>query len=403
MEMTLERLFKFDLVKEVEESLMQEKTPERLFAFVSAYQQIQSVDQFIKESPSYPGSTDKIVRSEMVSAIGATLAIEGTVLREEEIEESFRKADLSEKLRRKEREAENSRKVYEFIIDLVRDLNEDFAYSEPLIKQLHSYFTGGLNYLGNVPGQYRGDFPATFGYPRRTGLCKTRADIEKGMSLLISWLNEPGSGILSSNTIIKGIMAHYYLTEIHPFGDGNGRVARALEALVLYVNGVNSYCFWSLANFWSMHRGEYISHLANIRDTCDPRDFLIWGMEGYLNEITRIKELVLKKVKQLMLLDYSRYLVEIGYEAGRQSQRRAKISRRVFDVIQLLVRFGKMPLEKFLSSPEIKAMYKAVSPATKSRDFKKMTEAGLVRIAHGPQGNFIEPNYQILEQLTYRV
>jgi len=403
MEMTLEKLFKFDLVNRLEESLVREKSPERLFKFVGTYQQIQSVDQFVNESPSYPGSTDKIVRSEMVSAIGATLAIEGTLLREEEIEESFRKAGLNEKLRRKEREAENSRKVYEFIIGLVREIKEDFAYSEPLIKQLHSYFTQGLNYLGNTPGQYRGDFPATFGYPRRTGLCKTQADIEKGMSLLISWLNKTDSGILSSNIIAKGIMAHYYLTEIHPFGDGNGRVARALEALVLYINGVNSYCFWSLANFWSMHRDEYISHLGNIRNTCDPWDFIIWGMEGYLNEVIRIKELVLKKVKQLMLLDYSRYLVEIGYEADPKSQRRVKISRRLFDVVQLLVRSGKMPLEKFLSSPEIKAMYKAVSPATKSRDFKRMAETGLVRITQETQGNFIEPNYQILERLTYNV
>lgn len=400
MELTLENLLKFDLVDKIEKTLVSNKKHERLFSLFSTYQQIQSVDQFIQDSPSYPGSTNKIIRSEMVSAIGATLAIEGTILREEEIEESFRKADLNERLRHKEQEAENSRKVYEFIIDLVRDCEGEFTYSEALIKQVHKYFTQDMNYLGNIPGQYRGDFPTTFGYPRRAGLCKTRSDTEETMSGLVDWLNKSGSGFLSSNTIVKSIMAHYYLTEIHPFGDGNGRTARALEALVMYVNGMNSYCFWSLANFWSLHRDEYIIHLGTIRDTCNPWDFVVWGMKGYLDEITRIKLIVLKKVKQLMLLDYTRYLLEIGHGSGSQSSRRVRVSRRVFDVIQLLVRADKVPLESFLSSPEVRALYKTVSPATKSRDFKRMTEAGLVKIDQGPGGNFIGPNYQILERLT---
>ena len=102
MELSLERLQRFDLVEEIETSLLKSAGSARLMDFFGTYQEILSVNQFIKELPSAPGSTDKIVRREMLSAIGATLAIEGTVLAKEEIETSFEKAELNQSLARKE-------------------------------------------------------------------------------------------------------------------------------------------------------------------------------------------------------------------------------------------------------------------------------------------------------------
>ncbi len=140
MELSYEKLVQFDLVEELESKLMKSGKTEKLFAFFEIVQNIRSVDEFIKDSPSFPGSTDKIIRDEMVSGIGATLAIEGTRLGPQEIEESFRKATLSEKLERKEQEAENSRQVYRFIVDLVLEYEDPFQYSESIIKQIHKLF-----------------------------------------------------------------------------------------------------------------------------------------------------------------------------------------------------------------------------------------------------------------------
>jgi cell filamentation protein, protein adenylyltransferase len=197
--------------------------------------------------------------------------------------------------------------------------------------------------------------------------------------------------------VAKAIMAHYYLAEIHPFADGNGRTARALEALVLYVNGMNSYCFWSLANFWSTHRDQYILQLGNIRATCNPWDFLIWGIRGYLGEIRRIKGLILKKMKQLMFMDYVKYLL-----ASKQ-EKDIKISQRVVDFLRLLVTAGRVPLEEFMRSPPIVVLYSKSSAATRSRDFKKMTQLGLVTISKDNAKSYIEPDFGILEALRYRV
>lgn len=397
MELTYEKLIQYDLIGEFEKSLLEEGKASLVLDYFNTLQEIRSIDQFIKDSPSFPGSTDKIIRSELVSAIGATLAIEGTTLKTEEIEESFQKAELNEKLRRQEQEAENSRRVYVFLQELVTDCEEKFEYSEQIIKQIHKYFTENIDYPSNTPGDYRGDFQVTFGTPRKKSLCKTRLEVEMAMRKFIDWLNRSESGLLSSNMIVKAIMAHYYLTEIHPFVDGNGRTARALEALVLYVNGINNYCFWSLANFWSTNKDKYIIHLGNIRSTCKPWDYLIWGMKGYLDELNRIKELVLKKVKQLMLIDYANYLLK------NKKRQRIKINQRIVDVLHLLIRSGKTPFDKFQSSPEVVALYRSVSTITKYRDFKKMGELKLVGFRKKNDTLYIEPRYQILEQLRYRV
>lgn len=404
--LTVERLLRFDLVEELETSLMKPAGSPRLMDFFGTYQEILSVNQFIKELPSAPGSTDKIIRSELLSAIGATLAIEGTALAKEEIEASFEKAELNQSLARKEQEAENSRKVYEFVINVVSDHEGPFKYSEQVIRQIHKYFTDNMNYLGNEPGQYRGDFRATFGHPRRSGLCRTRGEVEEAMTRFVEWLNTKEISLLSSNIVVKAIMAHYYLTEIHPFSDGNGRTARALEALVLFVSEMNNYCFWSLANFWSMHRDEYIIHLGNIRNTSDPWDFLIWGMKGYLEELKRIKNLVLTKVKQLMLLDYTNYLLKTKQTKTNSKGQRIRVNQRIVDVLGLLIRSGRKPLAEFQSSPEFRALYSNRKPATKSRDFAKMVGFGLIWLSEQRDDKkvmFIEPNYRILDTLVYRV
>lgn len=393
MALNLEKLSKFDLEEDLENRLFEDKKPTRLFEFINTIHKIQTVEQFIRDCPAYPKSTDSIIEDELRSAVGATLAIEGTMLKDEEIKESFHKADLKKKLEKKQQEAQNTRKAYRYIIKVVDEGGDRFTYSEAHIKKIHQYLTENVEYVSpNVPGQYR-DLKARFGEPQKYSFCKSKVDIEAIMAKFINWLNKKSSGFLSSNIIVKATMAHYYLTEIHPFGDGNGRTARAVEALVLYANKINNYCFWSLANFWSANREKYLIHLGNIRSTCAPREFLIWGTKGYLLEIQRIKDLVLKKVKQLMLKDYVSWLL-----------RNKKIRPRIFGALMLLISSGKMPFDKFISSPELTTLYAQRTLSTRYRDFKKMEKTlGLIRIFKEDGKKFIEPNFQKLETLEYKV
>lgn len=399
MTLNLEKLMKYDLIEDLESKMQEEKESKMLFDFLGIYLQIHSIDQFIRDYPSQPGSTDKIRRSEFVSSIGATLAIEGTKLTKEEIEISFQKADLHKDLERKEQETQNTKRAYDYIIDLVvKNRKDKFIYKEKHIKQIHKHLTDNIEYGLNAPGQYR-DVNPIYGEPPRRSLCTTKRKVELAMSEFTDWLNKDGAGLLSSNPIARAIMAHYYLAEIHPFGDGNGRTARALEALVLFANGINTYCFWSLANFWSANRNEYIVYLGNIRSICNPWDYIMWGLNGYLKEVQRIKGLVLKKTKQLMLMDYVRWLLS----TKKHQKQEKKINKRIEGILELLTDGGEMPLAKFLSYPQIKTLYHKRSEPTRYRDFKKMKNIKLIRFFEKDNTKYIGPNYQLLEYLEFRV
>lgn len=399
MTLNFEKLLSFDLIDDVESRITSKENFHVLMDFLNVCQQIQNVDQFIRDCPAYPGSMDKIQRSELVSSIGATLAIEGTKLTTEEIEASLQKTDLNTELERKDQETRNTELAYHYIQDLVVQAQEDtFVYKEEHIKEIHKRLTCNVDYGLNVPGGYR-DVNPIYGDPPRRSLCRTKGEVGNAMSKFTDWLNKEDSGPLSSNRLTKAIMAHYYLVEIHPFGDGNGRTARALEALILFVSTTNTYCFWSLANFWSANRSEYIVYLGNIRTTCNPWDFLIWGLKGYLKEVVRIKEKVLRKAKQLMLMDYVRWL----NETKKQRKREKKINKRIEGILDLLTHSDDMPLAKFLSLPQIRTLYHNRSEQTRYRDFEKMFKLGLVRSYEKDGEKYIAPNYQLLEYLQFRV
>ena len=399
MTLNLEKLMEYDLIEDLESKMQEEKEAKMLFDFLGIYQQIHSIDQFIRDYPSQPGSTDKIRRSEFVSSVGATLAIEGKKLTKEEIEISFQKANLHKELERKEQETQNTKRAYDYIIDLVvKNRKDKFIYKEKYIKQIHKHLTDNIEYGLNAPGQYR-DVNPIYGEPPRRSLCDTKKTVELAMSKFTDWLNKDGAGLLSSNPIAKAIMAHYYLAEIHPFGDGNGRTARALEALVLFANGINTYCFWSLANFWSANRNDYIVYLGNIRSTCNPWDYIMWGLNGYLKEVQRIKGLVLKKAKQLMLMDYVRWLLA----TKKHQKQEKKINQRIEGILELLTDGGEMPFDKFLSYPQIKTLYYKRSEPTRYRDFKKMKNIKLIRFFEKDNTKYIGPNYQLLEYLEFKV
>ena len=64
--------------------------------------------------------------------------------------------------------------------------------------------------------------------------------------------------------MVRGAMAHLNLTMIHPFKDGNGRMARALQTLVMTRNGVLSPVFCSIEEWLGRNTEAYYRVLAEV-------------------------------------------------------------------------------------------------------------------------------------------
>ena len=354
---------------------------------------IAGLHSLIVEMPAFPNVPDRILRNELIRAVGSTTAIEGNTLSNEEISDAFAKADKNFTLQKLEQEVQNSREVYIFIINN-RDQIDKLTL--PLLRQIHNITTKNLPYISNKPGQLRND-QVKFGVPELPSLFPDQASVENAVNKFIEWYNDNNNSI-DDDPVIKALLSHYYLTEIHPFFDGNGRTSRAIEAFCLLNKGVlHSHFFYTLANFWVRNRDMYLAELRDVRNTCNAANFVKFGLQGLIEELTYIKEKVKRKVSILMFTDYIHYLSREKKKAPH------KVSSRMVNYLEILVEKGKVPLANFESSAPIRGLYSNKSTSTKTLDLKKLQENRLVKITQKNDQLFIEANLDILQGLEYRV
>lgn len=64
--------------------------------------------------------------------------------------------------------------------------------------------------------------------------------------------------------VVRAAMAHLNLALIHPFSDGNGRMARCLQSLVLAGEGIVSPEFASIEEYLGQHTAAYYSVLVEV-------------------------------------------------------------------------------------------------------------------------------------------
>jgi len=164
------------------------------------------------------------------------------------------------------------REAMDYIIQLSKEPN--FNHNEGTLLGLH--FMMMKFDLSTHPGRYRpGPIHVTNMPSGRTVYQGPDAQIVPSlMQELIVSLNEKNN----APVIIRAAMAHLNLTMIHPFKDGNGRMARALQTFVLAREGILDPRFSSIEEFVGNNTTEYYDVLAIVgRGKWNPeRDALPW-------------------------------------------------------------------------------------------------------------------------------
>jgi hypothetical protein len=146
-----------------------------------------------------------------------------------------------------------------------------------------------------------------------------------------------------------------------------------------------------------MHKDIYINHLGDIRRTQNPFEFVIWGLNGYKDEITTIQGRVLTKHKQLMLRDYVQFLFRT------KDEQKIKINQRMVELMRIITARARISIKKLWLDPEAILLYKDVSRQTKTRDLVKLLDLELLKPEKTEQGLILKPNYELLEELEYYV
>ncbi len=136
----------------------------------------------------------------------------------------------------------------------------DFECSVSLMKSLHFMMTGYS--LNNRPGRWRAG-PIYVQREETQEVVHEGAEVDDVPGLmadLADYVNSPSDEEL----LVKAGMAHLNLVMIHPFRDGNGRMARCLQSLVLARNGVLSPVFMSIEEYLGRNTQAYYDVLAEV-------------------------------------------------------------------------------------------------------------------------------------------
>lgn len=109
---------------------------------------------------------------------------------------------------------------------------------------------------------------------------------------LMSWLATD-----EVHPLIAAGVGHAYLAAIHPFTDGNGRVARLLARLVLGRAGYGFRDALVLEDFYAADRGAYYAAIDlgptyQDRAGADATDWLVYFLRGFVTSVARLAEQV---------------------------------------------------------------------------------------------------------------
>lgn len=136
----------------------------------------------------------------------------------------------------------------------------DFEYQSQLLKSLHFMM---INYdLTKNPGQWRPGYIAVVN--EGTGEKVYEGPDAKLVPGLIDELVNYLRKNQTHSNLVQAAMAHLNLTMIHPFSDGNGRMARALQTLVLAREGIAAPEFSSIEEYLGRNTQAYYDVLAKV-------------------------------------------------------------------------------------------------------------------------------------------
>ena len=100
--------------------------------------------------------------------------------------------------------------------------------------------------------------------------------LKSEMSAFIKWANKKND----VDPILRSALLHFWFVTIHPFDDGNGRIARAIADWALAQSENSSQRFYSMSSQIRLERETYYDILEKTqKGSLDITDWMIWFLE----------------------------------------------------------------------------------------------------------------------------
>ncbi len=322
--------------------------------------------------PLAPDTARRLMQVYFAKGVNATTAIEGNTLSEDQVLERIEgrlKLPLSQEYLGVE--IDNMIAAYNLIIESLSG-DRQIPVNLDTLCAFNRQILAGLELEAEVnPGNLRQHSVVAGSY-----LGAPWQDVPELLSQLCSWLSQGFEAPTPNQQIpyafIKAVTAHVYLEWIHPFGDGNGRLGRLVEFLILVTSGVPVPAAHVLTSHYNDTRGEYYRqlHLAS-RNGGDLRPFLSYAAQGFVDGLTSAIKNLHRQQEELMWQALVDEAFEDLHSAAAKRQR------------LLALEAGRS--RKWLSRAELRALvlalnddYALKTPKTLSRDINRLLELGLL-------------------------
>jgi len=116
--------------------------------------------------------------------------------------------------------------------------------------------------------------------------------LETEMQNFFEWLNDEQD----LDLVLRSAVAHLWFVTLHPFEDGNGRIARTISDMQLARSNNQSYRFYSMSAQIRKERKQYYDILEETqKGTLDITNWIIWYLHCLLNALES-SENILKTV-----------------------------------------------------------------------------------------------------------
>jgi Fic family protein len=219
------------------------------------------------------------------------------------------------------------------------------GYSGPYSIEVGQYRTGEMQIVSGAMGKEKVHYEAV-----KSGLVKTEMD------KFLDWFNNENH----LDPVIKAAIAHFWFIIIHPFDDGNGRIARAISDTLLACAEGSGERFYSMSGQILAERKRYYEVLQKVQHSSgDITEWIDWFLHCLKNAMLStesITQKILRKAEFWKLHQHTPI-----------NERQRLLLNKLFDDFE-----GKLQTSKW-------AKIVKTSTDTALRDIKDLVEKGILK------------------------
>ena len=318
--------------------------------------------------------------------VAGTSQIEGADFAANELDTAISAATTEQLLTRSQKQANAAVRTYRQIADIP----DDRPISTVLIKHIHISLVTGCDDDHCAPGGIRqADQNVTFGVPKHRGA----PGGQRCEALLDRLTQELATAFKDHDPLVQALALHYHFAAMHPFSDGNGRTARALEALMLQRAGLKDVLFIAMSNYYYEEKRAYLQALAAVRaQDHDLTMFLSFALRGIALQVFRLTGMLKKAVSKELF----RNLMNELFVRLESTRKRVIVKRQLMVLNRLLERDGEVEWLQLVD--EVRQYYASRKHvvAAMVRDVNRLAALGAVRVriddTSGRPQYFLEAN-----------